>query len=273
MKKLALFFVLLVVLGGIALYITESKKEVNAPIQNTPGQNQNKPTDQVYVFDAAHIKTETLSYKQASVVVTVEYPQFTDVPENSIAAAINTSIKTKANDLYEKNRTELESNVQEFKRMNVDMSDRELVFERKIQAGSIYINSNTQIFSLSYTNYYDGGGAHGTFFYQSENFNLTNGGALALDSMLQGNYKSALTTYVTNAVKKPTKDCENCDSLGGEIADFASSSIVSDQFTLNNKGLTLLYSAYDLGPYVSTSGGQRIFVPKENLKEFIKRDW
>lgn len=260
--------VVLLLVGAGIFYVTSRQVTPNTSVT----EDQSTATT-TYALTTSSFKTETLTYNEVPVKVTVDYPQFKDAPDNSIAALINKNILAEASQLYAGNLKELQDNAQSFKEMGVDTSDRELIFERKLQPETIFLNSSTNTLSFSYTNYYDGGGAHGTFFYRAINFDLKNGDQIKLDAVLKGTYEKFLAGYVTNLIKNPTKDCENCENLDGTIADFASSSVVSDQFILNAKGLTLLYSAYDLGAYVSTAGGQRIFIPKATLKNYINREW
>lgn len=268
MKKLLILLVGLMLIGAAIFYVVSRQVIPGKPVTEEPSTSTT-----TYTFTASAFKTETLTYNEAPVRVAVDYPQFKDAPDNSVAALINKNILAEASQLYANNLKELQDNAESFKEMGVDTSDRELIFERKLEPETIYINSSTNTLSFSYTNYYDGGGAHGTFFYRATNFDLKTGDQIKLGMALKGTYEKFLANYVTNIIKNPTKDCENCESLDGNIADFASSSVVSDQFILNAKGLTLLYSAYDLGAYVSTAGGQQIFVPKTALKDYINRDW
>ena len=118
------------------------------------------------------------------------------------------------------------------------------------------------------------GGAHGGSYYEGMTFDLSTGKELKLSDFLNSGYESFLMAYVEDQIQGKTNNCASCGGLdpSAEGKDWRSRSKV-DVFALSQDGLTLFFGDYDLGPYVDSAGGQKIFVSKSVLKDFIKRDW
>lgn len=243
---------------------------------------RNKPTDTVVDTSPDIVTTplvpntteiKSFSHTSSSTSAIVEYVQFTNQLPKSVVAQLNLRIETEAREVFNKNKKELEDTLKEFSRSNLSLDGRSFLEEVTIVPELIYVNYKTGIASVAQEGYFDTGGAHGSFMYDSSLYDLNTGKDLSMADILTGDYEKVLTPYIKNQIIRQTADCKNCEALGGELDPTMVTTVVSPHFVLNQGGITFLYGAYDLGPYALTSVGQEIYVPKEVLKDFIKREW
>lgn len=213
------------------------------------------------------LRVESFTDSSSSIQLTVEYPQFVQSASTSTEKLINTAFKKEAKKLYDEQLKELQNSISSEFPMRGDVT-----FERKVQKDKAYIDVKTGIFSVSYANYTDTGGAHGTFFYTSQTIDMNTGITLALKDILQGEYETILVQELEKEIRlgESTETCVNCSS---ELVTEGFEVNIPKSFLLTSKGIVFLYGAYELGPYVFTSGGQEVLVSKELLQGFISRVW
>lgn len=261
-KELILVCIALVVLA-ISAYILMHNKQVDPVVDTSPDAVATSS-----VPSATEVKE--FSYVSSSTSVLVEYIQFTNQLPKSVVAQLNLRIEKEAREMFNANKKELEEMVKGFLDTNTLLDGQNLVEDMKID--TVYVNADAGIASVAQELYSDTGGAHGSLSYRSSLYDLKTGKDLKLTDLLTGDYEKTLTAYIKDQIINQTPDCTNCDLLGGDI-DPLVNNVISKSFVLDGKGITFLYGAYALGPYSSTAGGQSIHVPKEVLKDFIKREW
>ncbi|MEN9605063.1 MAG: hypothetical protein RJB39_748 [Candidatus Parcubacteria bacterium] len=217
-------------------------------------------------------EVKTLNYSVPPNKAVFEYIQFPNQPARSALAKLNLTIESASNSAFKTATKELDGNLKDLQKYGMNLEGREFVHQHEIDKDRVYVNDTTGLVSIVFENYVDFGGAHGSFFYGSIVYDLKTGDEVKLSDLLTGDYNTFLNAYVGEQVASKTAVCKNCENLEGKI-DAVEGKTVSDSFALTADGMTLLYGAYDLGSYAATASGQEIFVPKEKLKAFIKRDW
>ncbi len=253
----------LIILGIIAVLIFVSffifKKQTGKTVI---------PREVIATTTQATISIQTLEEESSSTSAIVQYPQFSNTP------ALNAKIEAEAKEEYATNTAEMKRNLEEFKSEGMDMSQRTLVFEKKINSEKTYINTEAGIASITYDEYFDFGGAHGTFFFVSKVYDLKTGESLKLQELLTGDYATKIRSLVSSKIagaKEDSTTCVRCSFLGGKADDEAD--LLSQNFALTKDGIIFLYGAYELGAYAMTSGGQEVFISKDELKGFVTRAW
>jgi hypothetical protein len=255
LKPLKILFILCIVFFFAALlyfFMQSDKGEIKVITATSTIAAQQKVTP---------IRVASFTYATSSINLTVEYLEivgFTSISEN---------LKKEAQKLYDAELKELKGSINEF------APDREVIFEKKVQKDRVYIDTNSNTLSVMYTQYMDTGGAHGSFSYASDMIDTSTGKRLLLKDMLQGDYVAMITREIQRQIKlgNASDTCVNCHkelSEGGDVEVF-----IPESFLLSEKGITFLYSAYDLGAYAITSTGQEVTVSKEFLKSVVKRVW
>lgn len=290
-----IFFLFSIVLGTV-FFLGKGKETENKIVINKNSIATTTPTPAVRV--------ESFSYVIDPINITVEYPQIVHMASSSLESAINANLKSEAKEIYEENlkylkesssdfvgRTEIVSITPIVSSTTTDdvvdnatttdiatstiktkvVYDRTVIFERKVAKDKTYINNEDKLISFAYEQYIDSGGAHGSFSFASKAIDIESGKDISLDDILKGDYKKVVIKDIEDQIRNKADTCVRCESLlsmSDELEVF-----VSESFVLSDKGIAFLYSAYDLGAYALTSGGQEITVSKERLSDNISRKW
>lgn len=263
-KTWIIIILVILVTALITWYVAKSQNAVTPPTETATSTSATTTT--------VTVEVKTLTYNELQNKAILEYVQFPNQPARSALAELNLEIESVANETFKKNTKELDSNLKDLQKYGMNLEGREFVHEREIDKARIYTNQNTGVISIIFQNYVDFGGAHGSFFYGSTVYDIKTGAELKLTDFLQGDYVTFLNAYITEEIKQKTTTCKNCEQLDGNV-DVVDGKVVSDSFALNADGIIFLYGAYDLGSYAATASGQEVFVSKEKLAEFIKRQW
>lgn len=258
-KQTSLIIVTLVILG-VAIFL----------LQKIKNPEEGQIVDQVQTVASTSTEAyqiKTLSYASSSNVSVVEYIQFEKM--NSL----NLVLEKEAKEIFAKNIKELESNYVGHTSAGVPMEGREFIINRKVSKDLIFINDTKTIVSIAYENYVDMGGAHGTFFYTSDTFSITDKNKkLALSDVFKDGFQKDMTPYIKDKIIRHPENCIRCELLGGEI-DPMVESVIPENFVLGKDSIRFLYSAYDLGAYVATASGQELVIPLTDIQEYVARAW
>lgn len=256
-QKLTLSILALFALGSAVYFLTYKGKVVDV----TPITATSTASTTVSSFT---LKTESLKDSDPTYDVLIEYPQFENANHGSVEERINEQFKKEAQGIFEETSAEM-------KDAAVGMIGRDIITERKLNKDRAYINNETGIMSVVYEQYFDTGGAHGTFFYTTETIDLKTGEKLVLKDFLKTTSTDVVVKEIDTQVRNAATTCVRCDLLSGELENMKVE--ISDHFLLSDQGITFLYGSYDLGSYASTARGQEVFVDKQFLKEYISRNW
>ncbi len=145
----------------------------------------------------------------------------------------------------------------------VDMpEDRQWAYELMVTPNYLGHVSDTELFeieSYSYT-----GGAHGMSYSEYLIFDPSTKKQIKLDDMLVTGQKARFKTLAYNAYKTWVKTFDNDVSNYEKNWPFT----LSDNVTLTDKGIDILYQPYAIGPYAS--GMPTLSIPYSQLKGVIK---
>ncbi|MES2986010.1 MAG: DUF3298 domain-containing protein [Patescibacteria group bacterium] len=255
--KTILTLLVLFLLGSAIYFLTYggNRKE------QTPITATSTATTTVTTFE---IKTEYFSDSSSEYDALVEYPQFVGAKSGTVEERMNAQFKKESKAVYEQTATELADAASA-------IAGRDIIFQRKLQSDKTYINNETSVMSLVYSQYIDTGGAHGTFLYVSQSVDLKTGKKLMLSDLFKGDYESVLRKEIDKQIRSAATTCLRCDSLADELSNLNVQ--LPDHFLLSDQGITFLFGAYELGSYAATASGQEVFVHKDLLNEYILRAW
>lgn len=257
-QKTILGILTLFVLGTLVFFFSYGKNETTDTV---PTVATSTASTTVSTFE---IKVESLKDSESAYDVLIEYPQFTTAATGSVEERLNAQFKKEAQATFEQGTAEM-------KQASQGMENRDIILEKKLQKDKTYINNETGIMSIVYSNYTDTGGAHGTFFYGSETLDLKNGEKLVLKDFLKNEHGTVLAKELETQIRSSASTCVRCDRLAEELQDLKVE--IPDNYVFSDQGITFLFGAYELGSYAATASGQEVFVDKESLKEYILRNW
>jgi hypothetical protein len=262
----------------------DKKSEIPASIKKDDWVATSTP--QMDARDFIGVETNSYDlYKNKDFAVKMEYPQIKiDVAtKNGIDSKVSKKINKEIADNAKENFDVIVDQLAETLQAQKDTAEPGEIFVDDLTeidtAEHFYFSTDKKIFSVKNIATGYAGGAHGQTGFETFNYDLKNGAVLNLYDLLGDNssgdeYLSTVRKYITDQIKKHTTNCEGCENLkyDNEVAEGIKNSQL-DSFYISENGITFLFSEYELGPYTATAGGQDILVPKEVLKEYIKRDW
>lgn len=276
---LILILVFIIIDGGYVLY-SINKTTNQTPIVEHPAIAKTTTIEIGSLSnDGTPESSTTTTPYIASIEVTTEYPQFGNLSSLTkfleVKTSLNAELKNNAEALYKKGLIDANKTLKGLEQFHRDGPLNfkwTLINDQKIYTVKNYLNDDTGIFSYATKSYVDMAGAHGTFFYTSESYDLNTGDKLTANDLFQEGYKKFLLQYLKDKVAAKSTDCLHCENLS-TITDTVEKFITFDDFVLSKDGVTFLFSAYDLGSYAETASGNELFVPKTALSEYIKKDW
>lgn len=123
--------------------------------------------------------------------------------------------------------------------------------------------------SIALEGYYYTGGAHGSAVQRYLNLDRRSQKALSLDDILLPNQKEKLKALVYQRFVAWVKSNE----MGSDMAEYEKMwpFQLSEEWTLNDKGLVLVYGQYEIGPYVV--GMPEFEVAYSELAGIVKPDY
>jgi len=256
-KRTSLILITLVILV-VAIFLLQ---KINQP-------EKGQAVDQTHTIASTSTipyEIKSFTYASSSNETTVEYVQFAKMP------TVNRVLEKEARDIFNKNVKDLETSLAEYVEAGLPLEGRSFVIDRTVERDMVFINENKTIVSVAYENYSDMGGAHGTFFFSSDTIDVAINKKLALSDILKEGYKTELTPYIKDKIIRHSETCIRCGELEGEIDP--SVNVIPEHFVIQSDGIRLLYGAYELGPYVATSGGQELIIPKTDMVAYLAREW
>ena len=133
-----------------------------------------------------------------------------------------------------------------------------------MKSSVIYCSDNYLVYQIDYSDYT--GGAHGMYATSFLNIDLTNKKQLTLDDLFQSEYSEILTDLITNQlIAENGVTCrEELEELGyGTTGNISH----TENFYLNEEGITFLYNPYDIAPY--SMGETRVTIPYQMLGHIL----
>jgi len=219
-------------------------------------------TKTALVFDAAtYAGVDTLAYniikknkrnKAARCNVKIEYPQLVNADKKPELDKINSAIKK----YFEATLSDCDGMDRD--EFNKDMPD----YESEAIGGVIY--NHKKIFGVDMGTYSYTGGAHPNHATSVIYFDITTGLELKLIDLVQGPNLVKLSKLATTSFNKEHKVKKASD--GGLFEDNVRLK-GSESFYITDKGITLAFSPYDIGPYVI--GDIAINIDMADLKPLI----
>lgn len=184
----------------------------------------------------------------------------------SVQDAESSSSNQSAIQLLENNKKNF---FKEYLEVNKDQEEDYLYAANWVNESDINIVFNDHYFTtLSFSNYQYMGGAHGMFGENYLVIDTKNGKELKLEDIFD---KQSLAILEKRMLKKAYAytGFENPTSLqdAGYLVDKIN---VTDNFSLNAKGITFVYQPYEIAPYAA--GMPSFFFMWEELKDLIKAD-
>ena len=258
-KRTIVILITLIILGIAIFFLKKINNGTDTGLPVEPAQN-------IASTSTAPYEIKSFTYASSSNEATVEYVQFAKLDN------INITLEKEARELFNKNVKELETNLAEYTKSGAPLDGREFVADRTVAKELIFLNDQKTVASIGYENYTDMGGAHGSFFFSSDTIDVAKNKKLALNDFLKDGYEKKLTPYIKDKIIRHPETCLRCDALGGEI-DSMVETVIPENFVLQKDGLRLLYGAYELGPYVATSAGQELIIPKTDITAELAREW
>ena len=141
-------------------------------------------------------------------------------------------------------------------------TERRITYELSITPSYIGHIGTTELFSID--NYAYLGGAHGLPYREYLVFDTQTKRQVTLDDMLLPKQKPRFEKLAHEAYRQWVK------TMTDDVASYESSwpFSLSDNVTLDTKGMTLLYQPYDIAPYAS--GMPELHIPYSQLKGVVK---
>jgi hypothetical protein len=200
----------------------------------------------------------------------VNYPEFSgldSVVERKIRRQVNATVSMGNPEAEGKSMEQIgEEFVQEYEDFNKEMPDA---------AGGWYYNADVSVevltdtlISMTVSQDYFTGGAHGgadTYFI---NVNPSTGAEFTLDNLLKNGYLEPLTSLGEQIFRK-VKEIPDTASLNENYFEFP-----DDTFALNKnygfkkEGIVFYYNNYEIAPYAA--GPTEVIIPYETVREWIK---
>jgi hypothetical protein len=119
-------------------------------------------------------------------------------------------------------------------------------------------------YQLDYNEY--SGGAHGIYSTTFENFDIKNMKKIKLNDLFRNNYQNELTSIIVNQLMKD-KGITTTDALLNKGYGATGNINPTENFYLDDDGITFYYNVYEIAPY--SMGPISVRIPYSNLKNIM----
>jgi hypothetical protein len=218
------------------------------------------------VESSAGCKSDTLQCASYE----VNYPEFSgldSVVERKIRREIEAMVSMGNPEAQGKSMKQIgEDFIQEYVEFNKEMPDA---------AGGWYYNADVSVevltdtlISMTVSQDYFTGGAHGgadTYFI---NVNPSTGAEFTLDNLLKNGYQEPLTKLGEQIFRK-VKEIPDTASLNENYFEFPDDTFqLNKNYGFRKEGIVFYYNNYEIAPYAA--GPTEVMIPFETIREWIK---